>query len=99
MHNGTLYPPDYTRVMSVTWCKTDNPVTIAERLKKSTGSFLEKVGLAGVRRFNSLKKLRYQIIDPIEIKAKKETICWRNYEAGLSIRELYIPKIFSFFLL
>ena len=32
-HNADLYPPHYTTVRAVTWCETDEPVTVADRLQ------------------------------------------------------------------
>ena len=86
-HNADLYPPHYQRVRSVTWARTEEPVTQPLRLQdKKQGYPLERYFVWAVSETPLGKWRREFIIDPIILRSKK--IHWRNYEASYDVAEL-----------
>lgn len=86
-HNADLYPPHYQRVRSVTWARTEEPVTQPLRLQDKKQSYpLERYFVWAVSETPLGKWRREFIIDPIILRSKK--IHWRNYEASYDVAEL-----------
>jgi FAD/FMN-containing dehydrogenase len=86
-HNADLYPPHYQRVRSVTWARTEEPVTQPLRLQEKRHSYpLERYFVWAVSETPLGKWRREFIIDPIILRSKK--IHWRNYEASYDVAEL-----------
>jgi hypothetical protein len=86
-HNADLYPPHYQRVRSVTWARTDEPVTQPLRLQDKKQSYpLERYFVWAVSETPLGKWRREFIIDPIILRSKK--IHWRNFEASYDVAEL-----------
>jgi len=86
-HNGDLYPPSYNKIRSVTWVKTDQPVTIKDRLVPLYKSYwLERLLIFMVSEIPLGKIIRSRIIDPILYA--REKVVFRNYEASYDVKEL-----------
>lgn len=87
-HNGDLYPPNYDTVMAVTWHKTDEPVTVQDRLIPTNDTYtwqpmiIDALSNLPVGR----QFVREYLIDPFIYD--DERIEWRNYEASYDVAEL-----------
>lgn len=85
--NGNLYPPNYDKLMSVSWVKTTKPLTDTERLIADDESYWLESRLSGVVSWgNSGKWIREYTIDPLFYSNK--IVRWRNKEASYDVREL-----------
>jgi hypothetical protein len=86
-HNADLYPPDFTRVRSVTWVETDRPVTEPRRLHASDASYpLHRYFVWAVTETPLGKWRREVLIDPLLFRRK--IVHWRNFEASYDVAEL-----------
>ena len=86
-HNADLYPPEYRRVRSVTWQKTDADATEPRRLMPVQPSYpLQKYFLWAVTESPFGKWRREYLVDPLLFAGRK--VCWRNFEAGYNVAEL-----------
>lgn len=86
-HNADLYPPHYQRVRSVTWARTEEAVTQAERLQKGGQSYpISRYFVWAISETPLGKWRREYLIDPILYFFKK--VHWRNYEASYDAAEL-----------
>jgi FAD/FMN-containing dehydrogenase len=86
-HNADLYPPHYARVRSVTWVRTDEPVTEPRRLHSGERRYpLERYLIWAVSETPLGKWRREFIIDPLLYLKRK--VCWRNFEASYDVAEL-----------
>jgi FAD/FMN-containing dehydrogenase len=86
-HNVDLYPPQYQRARSVTWMRTDEPVTEPRRLQPGgQHSAINRYFVWAVTETPFGKWRREYIIDPILFWARK--IHWRNFEASYDVAEL-----------
>lgn len=86
-HNADLYPPEYRRVRSVTWQRTDQPVTEKRRLMPVKKDYpLQKYFLWAFTETPFGKWRREYIVDPLLFMGRK--VCWRNFEAGYNVAEL-----------
>jgi FAD/FMN-containing dehydrogenase len=86
-HNADLYPPEFTRVRSVTWMQTDESVTEARRLHDSEQSYaLHRYFVWAVTETPLGKWRRERLIDPLLFR--KKIVHWRNYEASYDVAEL-----------
>ena len=86
-HNADLYPPEYSRIRSVTWNLTHKPVTIPDKLAPQKPlSPSEKFLLAWVSEGHFGKRFREYIYDPYQYRNNK--IVWRNYEASHDVMRL-----------
>lgn len=86
MHNGILYPDDFSTVRAVSYRRTDAALTEVERLiPRQQGSHLQR---AGIRLSGSPSgiKLRETTLDPLLFRSPK--VQWRNREASLDVSEL-----------
>lgn len=86
MHNGILYPDDFSTVRAVSYRRTDAALTEVERLiPTQQGSHLQR---AGIRLSGSPSgiKLRETTLDPLLFRNPK--VQWRNREASLDVSEL-----------
>jgi FAD/FMN-containing dehydrogenase len=86
-HNADLHPPHFETMRSVSWVRTEDPVTVDERLiardevYKWTPLLINKVGLyplGGAFREHVLEPLFY----------RSNAVTWRNHEASYDVREL-----------
>lgn len=86
-HNADLHPPEFETLRAVSWVRSDDPVTVDERLiardeaYKWTPLLINKVGLyplGGAFREYVLERLFY----------RSSVVTWRNHEASYDVREL-----------
>ncbi|MFB3387246.1 FAD-binding protein [Flavobacterium sp. LAR06] len=85
--NGNLYPPKYDKIMSISWEKTNIPLTDTDRLIDETQNYWLESNLSGVVSWgNSGKWIREYTIDPLYFIPK--TVRWRNKEASYDVKEL-----------
>lgn len=98
-HNADLYPPDYRRARSVTWMRTDAPVTELRRLHRGGMSYkLERYFLWAITETPFGKWRRERLIDPLLYLRRK--VHWRNYEASYDAAELEpVSRRFSTYVL
>jgi FAD/FMN-containing dehydrogenase len=86
-HNADLYPPDFTRVRSVTWVETDLPPTEHRRLHEPDASYpLHRYFVWAVTETPLGKWRREYLIDPLLFRRK--IVHWRNFEASYDVAEL-----------
>jgi FAD/FMN-containing dehydrogenase len=86
-HNADMYPPEYTRVRSVTWVKTELPVSEPLRLHQGgAGYAIERYFVWAITETPLGKWRREYIIDPLLYRQKK--VHWRNFEASYDVAEL-----------
>jgi FAD/FMN-containing dehydrogenase/uncharacterized membrane protein YhaH (DUF805 family)/SAM-dependent methyltransferase len=86
-HNGDLYPPHYSAVLSQTWEETERPVTQTNRLMRLRSSFpLERYFFWAISETPTGKWRREYLYDPLLFFRPK--VHWRNYEAGYDVAEL-----------
>jgi FAD/FMN-containing dehydrogenase len=85
--NGDIYPPAYEQVRSVTWLKTDKPVTDEQRLRPRDGEYYWGPRVVDfIADYSAGKWLRQRVIDPILYLSSP--VVWRNNEASYDVREL-----------
>jgi FAD/FMN-containing dehydrogenase len=86
-HNADLYPPEFTRVRSVTWVETERAPTEPWRLHESDAAYPLHRYLTWAVNDTPLGKWRREyLIDPLVYRRK--TVHWRNYEASYDVAEL-----------
>lgn len=86
-HNADLYPPEFTRVRSVTWVETERAPTEPWRLHESDAAYPLHRYLVWAVTDKPLGKWRREyLIDPLVYRHK--TVHWRNYEASYDVAEL-----------
>ncbi len=86
-HNADLYPPEFTRVRSVTWVETDRAPTEPWRLHESDAAYpLHRYFVWAVTETPLGKWRREYLIDPLIYRRK--IVHWRNYEASYDVAEL-----------
>jgi FAD/FMN-containing dehydrogenase len=86
-HNADLYPPEYTRVRSVTWRQTERPATEPRRLHEHGQSYpLHRYFVWAISETPLGKWRREHLIDPLVFWRRK--VHWRNFEASYDVAEL-----------
>jgi FAD/FMN-containing dehydrogenase len=86
-HNADLHPPDFTTARAVSWVRTDEPLTVSERLiardekYKWTPLLINKVAL-----YPFGGALREHVVEPLFYRSN--VVTWRNHEASYDVREL-----------
>ena len=86
-HSANIFPDDYTVVRAVTLTRTDDPVTVEDRLIPADQNY----------RFNRFafwvqtewplgKMIGQRVLDPVYFAG--EPVTWRNYEASRDVAEL-----------
>jgi FAD/FMN-containing dehydrogenase len=86
-HNADIYPPRYETVHAVTFTKTDEPVTVSDRLIPRDKSYRqERFGYWLISRWRWGAWGRQHVLDPIHFR--NEPVVWRNYEASYDAFEL-----------
>jgi FAD/FMN-containing dehydrogenase len=87
LHNGDIYPPAYDTVHAVTYAKTDEPVTVADRLVPWDATYgLNRFVYWVVSEWPLGKMLRERALDPLLYR--DDPVTWLNYEASYDAREL-----------
>jgi uncharacterized membrane protein YhaH (DUF805 family) len=86
-HNSDMYPPDFTRLRSVTFFATSEKPTVKTRLMPLRESYpVHRYFLWAFMETPFGAWRRENVIDPLLYLGRK--ICWRNYEAGYDVMEL-----------
>lgn len=86
-HNADLYPPHYTDAVAITFSRTDDPVTVPDRLQPERSStFLERTLYWAVMTLPKGKQFRQDWYDPWRLEG--DHVVWRNYEASYDARGL-----------
>jgi len=86
-HNADIYPPNYTHVNSVSWVKTDKPLTVQDKLISRDKDYWWQPKIAKfVADSNFGKWIRQHIFEPILYYS--DAVQWRNYEASYDVSEL-----------
>ncbi len=83
-HNADLYPPDYDRLVAITWVETDAPVTIPDRLMPIRNhKWLNQLGYYWLTEVPFGRQLRERVADPIRLHG--DVVVWRNFEASRDV--------------
>lgn len=86
-HNADLYPPQFQRVRSVTWRRTERPVTEPRRLHEHGATYpLHRYFVWAITETPLGKWRREYLIDPLVFWRRK--VHWRNFEASYDVAEL-----------
>ena len=86
-HNTDIYPPDYNTVSSVTWSKTDDPLTSADRTKPVQSSYeTDRFFYDWISGWPGGFWLRQHVLDSYQYR--QDAVVWRNYEASYDVKEL-----------
>jgi FAD/FMN-containing dehydrogenase len=86
-HNGDLYPESYGTVHAITYRKTDDPVTIPDRLIPANASHrLDRLTYWVVSEAPLGKVFRRRVLDPVLFNG--ESVTWRNYQSSYDTSEL-----------
>jgi FAD/FMN-containing dehydrogenase len=86
-HNGDLYPDDYNTVRAVSYMRTDDSLTINQRLIPDKESYrVERFAMWLVSEMPGGKWIRQHWGDPLVYGQEK--VCYRNYEASYNASEL-----------
>jgi len=86
-HNADIYPPEFTDVRSVSWLKTDEALTVEQRLIPKNKEYTWQPKVAEfVADSNFGKWMRQYIMEPLLYSF--DAVQWRNYEASYDVYEL-----------
>ena len=86
-HNADIYPPDYEKVLDVSWYKTNKELTHTDRLIAKDRKYPLQPYLVDIVSGSDFGKwLRKSVFDPYYYS--KERVVWRNWEASYDVREL-----------
>jgi FAD/FMN-containing dehydrogenase len=86
-HNADIYPGDFTTVNAITYWRTDQPVTVPERLVPADRSYrLNRFVLWALSELPGRHWLRRRVVDPLVLRG--EPVSWRNREASYDVAEL-----------
>jgi len=87
LHNGDIYPNAFDTVHAVTFSRTDDPLTVADRVIPEGKPYrLDRFLGWVVSDWPFGKVARQHLIDPIVFRG--EPVTWRNYEASYDTAEL-----------
>lgn len=87
LHNADLLPPRFDKPVSVTWRRTDKPVTQAERLAPRGAVYkLERNVIWAVTELPGGSKVQKGVIHPLLHKGT--AVRWLNREASFDVAEL-----------
>lgn len=98
LHNADLMPPDFAQPVSVSWVRTDKPVTVVDRMvPRGLQYSTEQNAIFAITELPGGGQLRRFIKERENAKA---TVVWRNYEASLDTASLEPrTRFFSTYLL
>lgn len=86
-HNGDIYPDDYETVNAVSYTRTEEPVTVPERLIPKDQSYrANRWAFTVMSEWPFGKAIRQRVIDPVLFRG--EPVSWRNHEASYDVAEL-----------
>ena len=87
LHNADLVPPDFSRPLAITWRRTRDAPTIADRLVPRDAGYRRDQGLIwAVSELPGGDRLR--AADQAELLAGPQPVAWRNHEASLDADSL-----------
>lgn len=85
--NGDLYPPNYDKIINVSWQKTSKPLTDTDRITPRDETYKLEHALVEVVSWGKFGKwVRRNIIDTYIYSS--EEVVWRNNEASYDVKEL-----------
>lgn len=85
--NGDMYPPNFERIASVEWEKTNKDLTIKERLIPRDREYFWLPKLSKViSEMPFGYQLREYILEPLYYM--EDRVVWRNWEASYDVKEL-----------
>lgn len=86
-HNADIYPTDYDELLEVSWYKTNDDVTINERLISRDRDYfwLPKITKV-ISTIPFGYSIRKNLLEPLYYS--EDRIVWRNWEASYDVREL-----------
>ncbi|WP_229838111.1 FAD-binding protein [Cellvibrio zantedeschiae] len=85
--NGDIYPPNYERVRSVTWIKTDKSLTDEQRIRPRDAEYYWGPKIVDfMADYDAGKWMRQHILEPVYYLSTP--VVWRNNEASYDVREL-----------
>jgi FAD/FMN-containing dehydrogenase len=86
-HNADIYPDGYTTVNAISYRRTDEPVTVPERLVPADRSYrLNRFVFWTISELPAGNWLRQHVVDPLVLRG--EPVSWRNREASYDVAEL-----------
>lgn len=85
-HNTLIYPPDYKIVRAVTYVKTEDELTITDRLQPKDQDYSRQQKQISLLSSSDLAKKLRKLYDRWQYSIKQ--VVWRNYEASYSVAEL-----------
>ena len=86
-HNADVYPDGYETVNAVSYVRTDDPVTVPERLIPRDQSYrANRAAYWVISEWPFGKGIRRNVIDPLLYRG--EPVSWRNHEASYDVAEL-----------
>lgn len=86
-HNANLYPDGYDTIRAISYRKTDEAVTLTERLAPLDKNYrFNRLLLNVISEWPFGKYVRERVIEPTMLSG--EPVVWRNYEASYSVDEL-----------
>jgi FAD/FMN-containing dehydrogenase len=86
-HNGDIYPDDYTTVSAVSYLRTNEPVTVSDRLIPTDRSYrLNRFVYWVISEWPWGKKIREHVVEPLMYRRK--VVEYRNYEASYDVADL-----------
>ena len=86
-HNADLYPPAYRTVHLVSYRRTDDSVTVPDRLLPvDQAAWSHRTAVSIITRWPAGKWMRQHVFDPLVFRGNPVT--WRNYEASYDVSEL-----------
>ena len=86
LHNGDIYPPNYSEVRMETWYRTDKELTIKDRLiPRGQKYWLEPNAISSISTIPYGSEIRQKLLEPLR---NKEVVSWRNYEASYDVAQL-----------
>ncbi len=87
LHNGDMDLSGTGQVTSVTWLKSEKPLTIQERLRPIGEKFsTEAAAVWALSELPNSQSIRHSFLDPLQYKS--QPVVWRNYEASLDVASL-----------
>lgn len=89
LHNADLIPPLFNVPLAVTWCKTNKPLTVTERLTPTRASYAKEQNIIwALTEIPFAEKLQKRIVRPLMLNEDKPMVTWRNHEASLDVAQL-----------
>jgi len=86
-HSGNIFAVDYAVVRAVTFSRTDDPVTVEDRLIPADQTYrLNRLAFWIESEWPFGKLIQRRLVDPIYFDG--EPVTWRNYEASRDVAEL-----------